>query len=94
MGEDEVVLDLAELGLLDPEPLTRTMCLGAGRLRPRHYHRTSRSVSLADCVAAAAAQTLERPLATSDPHLLDLCHDESIRTSPLPDSTGRRWLPR
>jgi hypothetical protein len=33
------------------------------------------------------------PLATSDPHLLDLCHAESIDTIVLPSTNGSRWSP-
>lgn len=65
----------------------------AGLLRARHHHRTKRAVSLADCLAAAVAADTRRPLATSDPHLLDLCHDESIPFASLPDSAGSSWQP-
>jgi hypothetical protein len=56
-------------------------------------HRTSRPVSLADCVAAATARQVGRPLATADPHLLDMCGDEGIAVIALPDSRGRVWSP-
>jgi PIN domain nuclease of toxin-antitoxin system len=91
--EDDVITDLAELGLLDAIAVDSRMALAAGRLRARHYHRTRRAVSLADCVAASAARTLAEPLATSDRHLLDLCHDEGIATTVLPGSDGSVWMP-
>jgi ribonuclease VapC len=86
--EEEAILDLAELGLLDAEPVDANLGTHAGVLRARHYHRTRRAVSLADCVAVEVARRLGMPLATSDPHLLDLCHEESIDSHPLPDSSG------
>lgn len=89
----DVVLDLAELGLDEPPPLTGADCRTAGLLRARHYHRTQRAVSLADCVAAATAQRLQRPLATSDPALLELCAEEGIPFLALPGSDGRRHTP-
>jgi PIN domain nuclease of toxin-antitoxin system len=89
----EVVLDLEELGLLDVEPLSALVATTAGALRAAHYHRTRRPVSLADCVVAATAAAGAAAVATSDPHLLELCRDERIDRVPLPDSGGRRWQP-
>jgi predicted nucleic acid-binding protein len=91
--EEDAVLDLAELGLLDAEVVDGSLGTRAGVLRAKHYHRTRRAVSLADCVAAEAARRLDLPLATSDPHLLDLCHEEEIASHPLPDSGGATWSP-
>lgn len=89
--EEEAVLDLAQLRLADVEPLDSSRALRAGLLRARHYHRHSRVVSLADCVTAEQARALHDALATSDPHLLDLCRDEGIDVVALPDSSGNRW---
>ncbi len=91
--ENDAVLDLAELGLLDCEPVDGSLGILAGLLRAKHYHRTKRAVSLADCVAAEAARRLDLPLATSDPHLLALCHEEGIDSHPLSDSSGATWSP-
>ncbi len=91
--EDDAALDLAELGLLDPEPVDGSLGVRAGVLRAKHYHRSDRAVSLADCVAAEVARRLALPLATSDPHLLDVCHEEGIDVHPLPDSSGATWAP-
>lgn len=91
--DEDAVLDLAQLGLAEPELVDAGRSQRAGLWRANHYHRTRRAVSLADCVAAATAADTGRPLATSDPHLLDLCHDEGIPVTVLPDSTGHRWTP-
>ena len=90
---ETVVMDLSELGLADPAPLDPQTAARAGALRARHYHRTTRSVSLADCVLAESARAANAKVATSDPHLLDLCANEEIQTIPLPDSRGHRWTP-
>jgi len=82
---------LAQLPLRDAVPLDAALGASAGQLRARHYHRTRRSVSMADCVSAAAAHQLDEPLATSDPALLDMCHDEGISTIVLPGSDGSVW---
>jgi rRNA-processing protein FCF1 len=62
-------------------------------LRARHYHRTRRAVSMADCVAAAATRLRDDALATSDPLLLGMCQDEGIRTTVLSASDGSVWTP-
>jgi predicted nucleic acid-binding protein len=46
---------------------------------------------MADCIAAQTARAKGEPLATADPHLLDLCHAENIGTFVLPGSDGTRW---
>lgn len=91
--DEDAALDLAQLALADPEPLDAQLALRAGLLRARHYHRRTRAVSLADCIAAETARTLGVPVATSDPHLLDLCRDAAIHVIPLPDSHGSVWSP-
>lgn len=90
---DEAVLDLAQLGLLDPPPLDPSTAAAAGLLRARRYHRTRCAVSLADCVAAEVTRRSGSRLATSDPHLLDMCHSESITVHPLVASDGSTWAP-
>jgi predicted nucleic acid-binding protein len=91
--EEEAVLDLAQLGLTDPEPLSAAVAASAGRLRARHYHRIRRAVSLADCVAAETARARGTAVVTSDSHLLDLCAAEGIPVEVLPDSQGNIWSP-
>ena len=90
-SDEEAVLDLAQLGLAEPAPLDAPVAIAAGLLRARHYHRRDRAVSLADCVAAESARSSGVPLATADPHLLDLCADEGIDLLALPDSRGTTW---
>lgn len=92
-SEEDAALDLAQLGVPASDPLDDERSLRAGLLRARHYHRRDRAVSLADCVAAATARALDAAVATSDPHLLDLCRDEGIAVIPLVDSKGDRWSP-
>lgn len=91
--EEDAALDLAQLGLADPNPLSAAVAMRAGLLRARHYHRTRRAVSMADCVAAETARLADVALITADPHLLDLCAAEGIATIALPDSDGRTWSP-
>ncbi|MFC5333746.1 PIN domain-containing protein [Mycobacterium branderi] len=92
-SDEEAALDLAQLGLADPPPMDATVAMRAGLLRARQYHRSRRAVSLADCVVAEVARSASTAVATSDPHLLDLCHDEGIDVIVLPESSGRMWSP-
>ena len=62
----------------------------AGRIRSRRYHRERAAVTLADCVAAAAALAIDSPLATSDPALAEVLRSEGGKVHPLPDSKGQR----
>ncbi len=91
--EDEAVLDVAQLGLSSPSPIEVAVATRSGLLRARHYHRADRAVSLADCVAVETARSEDARLASADPHLLDVCHDEGIEVIPLPNSAGRTWSP-
>ena len=93
VDEEQAVLDLAQLGLLDGHPVDAELGLAAGRLRARRYHRTRCSLSMADCVAAEVARSLERPLVTSDPHLLDVCNTELIPLLARPGTDGTTWTP-
>lgn len=91
--EENAALDLAQLGLLEGMAVDANLGLAAGRLRARHYHRSRCAVSMADCIEAEAARQARASLATSDPHLLDLCHVEVIATIILTASNGTRWAP-
>jgi predicted nucleic acid-binding protein len=91
--EEQVFLDLAELDLIDAISIGSRIGREAGSLRSRHYHRTRCPVSMADCLAAAAANGRDDALATADPLLLDLCHSEAIPSIVLPGSDGSRWRP-
>ncbi|HET9117720.1 MAG TPA: PIN domain-containing protein [Pseudonocardiaceae bacterium] len=91
VDEEEAVLDLAELGLLHAVAVDAAVGTASGRLRARHYHRSRRAVSMADCVAAEITRARNDVLATSDPHLLEVCARESIGVVVLPGSDGTRW---
>jgi PIN domain nuclease of toxin-antitoxin system len=91
VDEEEAVLDLAELGLIDAIAVDAATGAASGRLRARHYHRLRCAVSMADCVAAEIARARNDVLATSDPHLLDVCARESVGALVLPGSDGTRW---
>lgn len=91
--EEDATLDVAQLGLLDGIPVTPDLGAAAGRLRARHYHRKQCAVSMADCIAAETARSRNKQLATSDPHLLDVCHAEDIAHLVLPQSDGSTWSP-
>ncbi|MEO6121248.1 MAG: PIN domain-containing protein [Acidimicrobiales bacterium] len=91
LTDEDAALDLAQFGLNNPPPLDFTIAVRAGRLRARHYHRLTRSLSMADCVVLATAQLAGAAVATTDPHLLDTCVDEGVDRIVLPDSRGARW---
>lgn len=56
----------------------------AAEIRARHYHRTTRPISLADAVLVAAARAGDR-IATSDPDILAVAKDESVDAVALPE---------
>ena len=87
----DAALDIAQLGVADPPALDGPLAIRAGLLRAQHYNRTTRAISLADCVAAETARSLNASLATADPALLDTCAAEGIAVIALPDSTGAVW---
>lgn len=91
--EEDAALDLAQLGLLEGTSVDSELGLAAGRLRARRYHRARCAVSMADCIAAEAARQAASSLATSDPHLLDVCNIEGISAIVLTGSDGTRWAP-
>lgn len=57
----------------------------AGELRSRHYHRSRRPVSLADCLLLAVADSHDR-IVTSDAALADVARAEGIGVVSLPAS--------
>ncbi len=67
-ASDVVAAELDTLGLRF-EPLSIEVADQAGRMRSRHYDRSRRPLSMADCVALATAMKLGSALATSDVHL-------------------------
>ncbi|MCB0982005.1 MAG: hypothetical protein H6513_02340 [Acidimicrobiaceae bacterium] len=88
----ELAVDIGQLGLT-VSGVDEQVALDAAILRAGHYHRVRRPVSLADCCAAALALDRDAALATSDPPLLAMVHDEGGRIIPLPDSSGAVWSP-
>jgi len=91
ISEEDAVLDIAQLTLDPPAQLDEACAIQGAILRARHYDKKTRAVSLADCIVAHVARTTASAVATSDPHLLDLCRDEGVDVIPLPDSSGKRW---
>lgn len=89
---EELEDDLVALGLT-VSGVDASMAFDAAALRAGHYHRDRRSVSIADCCAAALALARDVPLVTSDPALLAIVHEEGGRYLALPDSTGTTWAP-
>jgi PIN domain nuclease of toxin-antitoxin system len=89
---DSIEADIALLAHAGMQmlPVTPELAIQAGRLRARHYHRQHAAVSLADCIAAAAALTTSRPLATADPVLATVVRGEGGHIRALPDSRGQR----
>ena len=75
---------------LTVQAVTHELGMQAGRIRARRYHRERAAVSLADCVAAAAALAIDSPLATSDPALAEVLRSEGGKVHPLPDGKGQR----
>jgi predicted nucleic acid-binding protein len=57
-----------------PIPLSVEIAREAAEIRARHYHRTARPLSLADCVLLASGAAGDR-LATADPHVLSVAAD-------------------
>ncbi len=90
---DELLLDLATLGLLDAEATTPEIAIDAAGLRSFYYRKRTCEVSLADCIVVATARSLEAPVVTSDHPMLDVCHAERIGVIPIPERSGRLWAP-
>lgn len=90
--EEDATLHLAQLGLLEAAAVDSRIGAAAGRLRARPYDRVRCSVTMADCVAVETARQRSAALATSDPHLLDVCHAEGIAVIILAGSDGSRWV--
>lgn len=79
-----------EAGGLEIAPADEALGRLAGELRARHYHRTARPLSLADCFALATAVSFGERLATSDPPLTQAARATGVSVVALRDSRGRR----
>jgi hypothetical protein len=77
------VLDPLLDGPLVSIPLDREIARRAAELRSRHYHRSSRPISLADAVLLASARAADR-IATADPDVLAVAEVEGMGTVTLP----------
>ena len=87
---DELESDVIGLGIT-VTGVDTTVGFDAAALRAKHYHRTRRAVSVADCCAAAVTLDRDATLVSSDPALLGLLHDEGGRYLALPGSAGEVW---
>ena len=83
-------LAMLEAGGLEIIAVDASIGLHAGELHAHHYHRESSPLSMADCVALAAAAALDEPIMTSDPPLAAAAHSEGLEVLLLPDSCGQR----
>lgn len=61
----------------------------AGTLRARHWDRTARPVSMADCVVLATGIRAQEPIATADAALIAAARAEGHPVVPLVNSEGR-----
>jgi predicted nucleic acid-binding protein len=74
---------------LDVVPHSERDAWRAAELRTRHYDRTRRPLSLADCFLTAAVGADDQ-IATSDAPLAETAREEGLTVLGLPDSTGAR----
>ena len=70
-------------GPLTAVPLDSAVARRAAEIRARHYHRSSRPISLADAVLIASAQQGDR-IATADPDVLAVAKAEKLESVALP----------
>ena len=64
-------------------PLDSTVARRAAEIRARHYHRSSRPISLADAVLIGSATPGDR-IATADPDVLAVAKAEKLELVVLP----------
>jgi predicted nucleic acid-binding protein len=70
-------------GPLTAVPLDLTVAHRAAEIRARHYHRSSRPISLADAVLIGSAERGDR-IATADPDVLAVAKAEKLESVALP----------
>jgi predicted nucleic acid-binding protein len=78
------VLEPLLAGPLTPVPLDLTVAKRAAEIRAKHYHRTSRPLSLADAVLIASARQ-DDSIATADAHVLAVAAAEGVKPITLPE---------
>ena len=86
-GLDPLVSNVIEIDAPGPSD-----AWAAARLRARHYERSTRSLSLADCFLLGLGTSRGLAVATADPAVAEAARAESIELVPLPDSSGKRPL--
>lgn len=92
LSRTQVEVDVLSIGLTISEVDT-AVAFDAAALRAAFYRRRSRTVSIADCCAAALALDRDVPLVTSDPALLELMWNQAGEFIALPDTAGVVWSP-
>jgi predicted nucleic acid-binding protein len=70
-------------GALSAVSLDFPVARRAAEIRARHYHRSSRPISLADAVLIASARQGDH-VATADPDVLAVASAENFKTVALP----------
>ena len=90
LGEVEERLDWLVAAGLAVVPVDDAIARHGGRLRAKYYDRAQRPVSMADCMALAAALGRGDRLATSDAPLATVARADGCALVPLPDSSGAR----
>jgi PIN domain nuclease of toxin-antitoxin system len=78
----EILEPLLE-GPLTAVPLDSTVARRAAEIRARHYHRSSRPISLADAILIGSAKLDDR-IATADPDVLAVTKAEKLESVVLP----------
>jgi predicted nucleic acid-binding protein len=78
----EILEPLLE-GPLKAVPLDLALARRAAEIRARHYHRSSRPISLADAVLIGSAKPGDR-IATADPDVLAVAKIEKLEPVALP----------
>ena len=78
------ILDPLLEGPLTAVSLDLAVARRAAAIRARHYHRTSRPISLADAVLVASAAGQDR-VATADRHVLAISKLEKVASVALPE---------
>lgn len=71
------VLESLFAGPLETRPLDLPTARRAAAIRSRHYHRSTRPISLADAILLASAGSEDR-IATADPDVLVVARDEGL----------------
>jgi predicted nucleic acid-binding protein len=78
------IIDPLLEGALQAVSLDAEIARRAAAIRAKHYHRSSRPISLADAVLIATAKQGDR-IATSDPDILAVARAEKLESVTLPE---------